>query len=194
MIAASLSNSIDDVWLRLPAIRVGSVPASAGTPDRYVTVTRSGQPALRIDVYSYGPDCFAFEEVVAWRDMIIVGFGSHVHVVSVTDSSAIAIELGSYFGHLYPEADFVLLASAERLFRLEPDRSIRWKSDDLGIDGVLVHEVGPVYIRGEGEWDPPGGWRAFSVLVVDGAHARVDYAMKKEPNQALQPTAPSGRG
>lgn len=59
------------------------------------------------------------------------------------------VALGSYFGHLYPTADYLLLASGERLFRMEPDRSIRWRSDVLGIDGVVVGEAGPPLIRGD---------------------------------------------
>jgi hypothetical protein len=168
MFVASLSNSIDAVWLRLDPVRVGRVPVSLSTPDRYVTVTRDEQPVLRIDVYSYGPDCFAFEEAIGWRDLIVVGFGSHVHAIAIDDRSVATIELGSYFGRIYPNHDFMLLASGEHLFRLEPDRSVLWKSSDLGIDGIVVREVGPVVIRGEGEWDPPGGWKPFAISVADG--------------------------
>ena len=172
MLTASFAHSIDGVWLHLEPIRAGRVPVSVRTPDRYVTVTRDDQPVLRVDVYSYGPDCFAFEEVIAWRDLIIIGFGSHVHAISVVDHSVVTIELESYFGRLYPDRDFVLLASGERLFRLQPDRSVSWKSTHLGIDGVIVRDVGLDTIRGEGEWDPPGGWKPFAVLVVDGTLTR----------------------
>jgi hypothetical protein len=47
-----------------------------------------------------------------------------------------------------------------------------WKSDVLAIEGVIVQDVGPVVIRGEGEWDPPGGWKPFAIAVVDGKAAR----------------------
>jgi len=172
MLTASFSHSINGVWLHLEPVRVGRVPVSIRTPDRYVTVTGDDRPVLRVDVYSYGPDCFAFEEVIAWRDLILIGFGSHVHAISVVDRSAVTIELESYFGHLYPNRDFVLLASGERLFRLQPDRSVSWKSTHLGIDGVVVRDVGCDTITGEGEWDPPAGWKPFAVSVVDGTPAR----------------------
>ena len=172
MLAASFSHSIGGVWLQLKPVRVGRVPASIPAPDRYVTVARANQPVLRVDVYSYGPDCFAFEEVIAWRDLILIGFGSHVHAISAIDHSVVTIELESYFAHLYPNRDFVLLASGERLFLLQPDRSVGWKSAPLGLDGVVVREVGHDAIRGEGEWDPPGGWKPFTVSVVDGSLTR----------------------
>lgn len=168
MLKATFSSSLDPSCLRLVPVRVGCVPPSLPTPDRFVTVTEDGQPVLRVDVYSYGLDCSAFEEVIVWRRLALIGFGSHVHVVSIDDRSVATVELGSYFGHLYPHHDFVLLASGEHLFRLQPDRSVLWKSPSLGIDGVIVRKVGSVHVLGEGEWDPPGGWRPFAISIADG--------------------------
>jgi hypothetical protein len=104
--------------------------------------------------------------------LVVIGFGSHVHAISLVDRSVVTVELESYFGHLYPALDFVLLASGERLFRMEPDRSVSWKSVHLGIDGVVVRDVGTDTIRGDGEWDPPGGWKPFEISVADGALVR----------------------
>jgi hypothetical protein len=172
MFAASFSKSVDIERTHLDPIRVGRVPSHLSTPDRYVTVRRNSATVAQIDVYSFGPDCFAFEEVIVWRELVILGFGSYVHAVSLVDRSVVTVELGSYFGHLYPDRDFVLLASGERLFRLNSDRSVSWKSADLGIDGVVVREINSTTIRGDGEWDPPGGWKPFEVSVVDGSLVR----------------------
>jgi len=43
-----------------------------------------------------------------------------------------------------------------------------WRSDCLGIDGVMVDQVADGIIRGKGEWDPPGGWRPFQVRFATG--------------------------
>jgi hypothetical protein len=51
---------------------------------------------------------------------------------------------------------------------LEPDCSVFWKSEPLGSDGVVVTQIVPAIIRGEGDWDPPGGWRPFTVLAANG--------------------------
>jgi hypothetical protein len=94
VITATFTDSLDGLWIRLEPIRVGRVPVTLRTPNRYVTVLKDGEPTLRIDVYAYGPDCFAFEEAIVWHDMVFVGFGSHVHAVSPMDCSVVSLELG----------------------------------------------------------------------------------------------------
>ena len=44
---------------------------TAGTPDCYVTLAEDDKPVLRVDVYAYGPDCFAFQDAIVWRDNLI---------------------------------------------------------------------------------------------------------------------------
>ena len=165
-----MSAVVDGDWLSLDPVRVGRVSAGVGTPARYVTVSEDDEPVLRVDVYPYDPDCYTFQAAIVWRGNLIVGFGSYVHAVSVADRSTVTLALKGYFGYLYPTQDYLLIASGEQLLRMEPDRSILWKSD-LGIDGVVVHEPGPPIIRGEGEWDPPGGWEPFAVFSADGKPA-----------------------
>lgn len=126
---------------------------------------------LRVDVYSYGPDCFAFEEAIIWRDNLLIGFAGHVHAVSIADRSVVTYPLHSYFGHIYPTEDYVLAASADALLRIEPDRTVLWRRPGLGLDGVVVNDPGPPIIRGEGEWDPPGGWRPFVIDAARGEEA-----------------------
>ena len=166
---AVISESIGAESLRLDPVRVGRIPAGVGTPDRYVTVIDERDvPILRVDVYARAPSGFAFEDALIWRGNLIVGFGNEVHAVALADRSKLSVELGTYFGHIYPAADYLLIASGERLFRMAPDRSIVWQSDVLGIDGVVVHDLGPDLIHGEGEWDPPGGWAPFTLSAHDG--------------------------
>ena len=49
--------------------------------------------------------------------------------------------------------------------------SIVWQSTELGVDGVVVSGVADGVIEGEGEWDPPGGWRRFRILLSSGTLA-----------------------
>lgn len=169
MLAAHLSTTIDEKTSRLEPVSVGRIRANLATSDCYVTVFDAGELILRVDVHASRPACFAFQETILWRDILLIGFGDEVHAVSLSDRSAHTVDLGAYFGHFYPITDYLLIASGERLFRMEPDRSIRWRSEPVGIDGVVVHEAGPTVVCGEGEWDPPGGWKPFVISAVDGS-------------------------
>jgi hypothetical protein len=169
---ASISKVIDGDWLRMDPVRVGSVPPGFGTPDGFVTVTDRGCPVLRVDVYAYAEHCTAFEDAIIWRGHLVVGFGSHVHCVSIADRSSVTIALGSYFGRLHPTRHYLLIASGDRLFRVQPDRTILWTSDHLAVDGVVVRDPGPPIIRGIAEHDPPGDWRPFAIFAADGTAAQ----------------------
>src|SRR5512139_4093363 len=98
-----MSSTIEAGWLRLNPIRIGPVPLSLRTPDRYVTVSdEDGMPVLRVDMYAFGPDCFSFEDAIVWRDIIMIGFGSHAHAVSIATHSVITVMLTSYYCKFYP--------------------------------------------------------------------------------------------
>jgi hypothetical protein len=171
-VEAKISKVIGDQWLRLDPICVGGFPRGLGAPDRYVTVADGGFPVLRVDVYAYPQDCFPFEDVLVWHDNVVIGFGSHAHVVAIANHESCTVALESYFGHLYPTPDYLLIASGERLFRMDPDRTILWTSDFLAIDGIVVDDAGPPMIRGQAEQDPPGGWEPFAVSATDGRAVR----------------------
>jgi len=64
---------------------------------------------------------------------------------------------------MYQANDCFIIASAERLFRVEPSGSLKWSSKKIGIDGVVVDCVQDGIIHGQGEWDPPEGWKPFQI-------------------------------
>jgi hypothetical protein len=164
----TISEVIGSEWLELVPLRVGPVSSGQGTPDSYVTLADGDRPVLRVDVYAYGPDSFAFQDAIVWHDNLVIGFGSHVHVVALADRSTVTVSLGGYYGHLHPTPSYLLIASADRLFRMEPDRSVLWRTDTLAVDGVVVHDAGPPIIRGEAEQEPPRGWEPFTITATDG--------------------------
>ena len=169
-----MSSAIEAEWESLTPVRVGGLPEHVATPDRHVSVLHDDDMLLRVELYSYGSDCFAFESTLIWRGNLAVGFGSHVHLVSLSDRSVTTLALGSYFGHLYLTEEYLLVASGERVFRIDPNRQVLWTSEVLGIDGVLLSDVGPPIIRGEGEWDPPGGWAPFQLLAESGRRTQLN--------------------
>jgi hypothetical protein len=162
---AKLRYAIQYPWTEIEPLRVGDVPTGLGTPDCFVTVEDDRGPRLRVDVYGSGG---AFSEVQVWCGLIVIGWGEHLYLVRPEGGAVTTVNLGSYFGHLYPAGGYLLVASGERLIRLRPNGSLLWTSDRLGIDGVIVHAVEEGIIRGDGEWDPPGGWRPFRLSLETG--------------------------
>jgi hypothetical protein len=74
----------------------------------------------------------------------------------------------SYIGYLYPHEEFLLVATNMRLMRFDKKAQLVWQSREIGIDGVLISKIINGVIYGEGEWDPPGGWRPFKVHLESG--------------------------
>ena len=78
------------------------------------------------------------------------------------------LRVDGYVGYFYPHDDFLLVATARCLLRFDADASLVWQSKMLGVDGVIVTEIRGDLILGEGEWDPPGGWKPFAVRMRIG--------------------------
>ncbi len=160
-----LKTAIEEPWLSLSPlrVRVGDIPEELKIPNAYVLVELDGEPVRRIDIYGLSLDCYPFEELIVWRDFIVLGFGGRVYLIA-QDSKEFYIYLqDGYFGHLYPTENYLLVASAGDLSCIGPDGAVVWITEALGIDGVVVDEITTETIYGQGEWDPPGGWRPFRV-------------------------------
>jgi hypothetical protein len=154
---------------------------SAGfTADNVTVVAQAGIVAnngrsLRVDIGAdAGYSCFRDIRCLAGR--VYIGCGECVFVIDVGRRQVTAWPLSGYFGHLYTADDLgvslagfsVLVASASGLLCFARDGSLRWHAGDLGIDGVIVDSVDNGVVSGAGEWDPPGGWRSFSLLAATG--------------------------
>jgi hypothetical protein len=155
-------NVIDTPWLNTKNIAVGRVLQAPGIPDLFVLIEKNGQPYLRADLY-ISEETVCFQEMIVWRSWAVIGYGHHVHFISTLNDTVKSLELDCYFGHLYPFDDYLLAASGMSLYQIDARADIIWKSANLGIDGVLVHNISGNVIFGEGEWDPPGGWRPFQI-------------------------------
>jgi hypothetical protein len=168
MLRVTIQATVEAAWMAVASVRLGLVPAGLPTPDAYVCLAGDDGPLLRIDLWKSGGECHAFTAAEMWGSLVVIGWGESVHAVEVRTQQVQTIPLGSYFGHLYPGQDHLLVASAERLHAVRPDGSVAWRSDVLGLDGVLVHDLADDTIHGRGEWDPPGGWRDFTISRITG--------------------------
>lgn len=160
--------SIDGPWFQMKPIRIGSAPNNSGTPDQYLLLECDGLPSLRIDAYKSPEEIFVFNEALVWHRFLVIGWGDNVYLVDMKSTWVTKYFLGSYFGHIYSDDTSLLIASCERLCRIHFDSSLLWTSETLGIDGVIVGNVADGIIEGDGEWDPPGGWRPFRIRLDNG--------------------------
>lgn len=168
----SWHDTIEEIWLKRAPIRVGEVPLGFGTPDKYILFSQHEQPILRIDAYRSFEESYPFSDAIRWHDFLVVGWGDCAYLIDIDSGTIVKHKLGIYFGHLYPHAEYLLIASGERLWCINRCGSIEWTSDVLGIDGVVVHDVTHGVISGEGEWDPPGGWQPFAIMLDTGHRAK----------------------
>ena len=178
------STTIDEPWIGIDPVRIGSESPGLGTPDMYIIVTPDDDdPLIRIDVYGYhGEETFTFSDAVEWGELIVIGYGHRLYMVNLHNRSSSALELQGYFGSFTIEGDCLIAASASNLYCFAHNGSLLWVSDELGIDGVVVTNVDKYTITGEGEWDPPGGWRPFTINANDGKLVRAisDQSLKTD--------------
>ena len=165
--SAKLLTALPSHWNALDPVRLGHPPASGRSPDRHVIVECESN-VQRFDVYPNGPESYAFEDAQIWRGLLLVGYGCHLYVVRLATRAVTEHHFDSYFGRLYVAPDHCLVASGCSLYRLDDDGEFLGASRGLGLDGVVVHDVSDGVISGDGEWDPPGGWRPFRVGLSDG--------------------------
>ncbi len=109
---------------------------------------------------------------------MLIGIGPQVYMINLDTQEIITFDLDSYFGHFYPGDEWLIIAPGYKLLRIGPTGSVEWKTEDLGLDGVIVDTIEDNLIKGLGEWDPPGGWRPFHVRLDTGEN------IAESPNRA----------
>lgn len=169
MYRAELHKTVGAPWIAMEPICVGPGATGAGTPGVYVSIEQDGVPFARIDAWP--PHEGPFTQVLTWRNFVVLGWNDQVHIVDPATRAVKSIECDGYFGHMYSAEDRLLIADAHRLACIDDRGKQLWASDALGIDGVVVDQISGDIIFGQGEWDPPGGWRPFQVFLSSGRAA-----------------------
>jgi hypothetical protein len=79
-----------------------------------------------------------------------------------------SLNLDEYFCGFTTGEEWLLVATGGHVLRLDRQGNIVWRSELLAIDGVVIEKVSDGKVFGEGEWNPPRGWRQFSINLSDG--------------------------
>jgi hypothetical protein len=99
---------------------------------------------------------------------VFVGYGEAIYVIDPELWSGSISPLNSYFAAFYSASEYLLVASGKGLLRLSPEGEVIWRSPNLALDGVIVTGVDDTLVKGEGEWDPPGGCKSFMLRLDSG--------------------------
>lgn len=112
-----------------------------------------------------------FTQVLVVDELLAVGREGHFYLYNMRERERLqALSLCGYFGHIYANGEGLVVADAEGLYQISKKGSITWHTANLGIDGVIVDASSPTTITGQGEWDPPGGWKSFTLDRSTGKH------------------------
>ena len=173
MLSVKQMAAIESPWTTMPPLRVGKIPFGVGTADLFVTISDDDRPLLRVDLYGDpSSKTLTFRDALVWCEHVFVGFGHRVYVINPENKSVSEISLGTdgwdYFGAFYTGGNYLLVASGQSLLRLLPDGKVLWAASNLGLDGIVVKSIDNDTIQGEGEWDPPGGWKPFTLRLDSG--------------------------
>jgi hypothetical protein len=190
------TSSIDERWRSQVTVRLGHPTAGSSSADQYFLVSCDGRPALRIDYCRPPEESSPFQAHGSWRDWVVLGLGHRLYLVHVESRLVRDRLLGSYFGAMWLEEEFLLATSAERVFKLDPEGDVVWSSPPVGVDGVIVTSVTNGIVHGEGEWDPPRGLETISVVAGHGEdHMRLRSAQPraKARTRAAATTVERGR-
>ena len=124
----------------------------------------------------YDCHCSPFSQVMIEQGVLAVGYEECFYLFSLSENKSLLIlELHGYFGHLYHHENCFYVADSGGLYRIDEAGAILWHNSNLGIDGVIINDFTDNTITGQGEWDPPGGWRDFvldkqtGMLIKDNA-------------------------
>lgn len=152
-----------------------------GEKDRMLLIRRDGDPVLLLQLYIRADEegwliSSAFSEFLLSDTHMAIISGDHFHIFDLVTHLSRSHPLGDYAGHIYSVPDVssdrlherVLVATYAHVLLIDIHAGIVWKSSRYAIDGVVVSSIVNDMVLGQGEWDPPGGWRPFKLDLKTG--------------------------
>lgn len=152
-----------------------------GEKDRRLLISKDAEPILILQLYVRADEdgwliSSAFSEFLLNESNVAVICGDHFHIFDMATLSFLSHPLGDDVGHVYSVSDIhsdrlqdqVLVTTYAHVFLIDIHAGILWKSGRCAIDGVIISSVENDAVLGQGEWDPPGGWRPFKLDLKTG--------------------------
>lgn len=102
-------------------------------------------------------------------DLLAIGYENFFCLFDIASNEVVLwLEMEWYFGYLYYNNDTFYVADASKILSIMRDGTIIWQSDVVGFDGVVIDKFTDDNIYGQGEYDPPGGWKDFILDIKTG--------------------------
>lgn len=147
---------------------------ASGFGQRYteLLVYQADKAFLRLICYGSSAEYRFTQEALIWSDWVIVGLGHGLYLYELKKHISKIFDLGAYFCKFHATANCLFAASGQNIHAFNSQGELLWVSNMLGIDGVVINEITEDFLLGEGEFDPPGGWKPFKINLTDG---KVDW-------------------
>ncbi len=127
----------------------------------YVNLSENGK-LVKVFEIKYEYHCSPFNEARVIGNLLAVGHEGFFYLFDLNNNmNILSLEMEGYFGHMYQDGNLIYVADAGSLHCINHKGMVLWQNTNLGIDGVIIHEIDQDKIYGDGEWDPPGGWIGF---------------------------------
>jgi hypothetical protein len=146
-----------------PVRLISGAGSSSFSGIEYV-ITAKNESEISIFEIRYEYHCSPFKGAMIEDNVLAVGHEEFFYLYDLKNDTTLAtIKMDGYFCHLYFNNDLFYVTSAGSVYCIDKEGHEIWLNSNVGIDGVLINEFVDGKIYGMGEWDPPGGWREFTL-------------------------------
>jgi hypothetical protein len=109
-------------------------------------------------------NCSPFNKVILTEGVLAMGYQDQFHLLEVTTLQCLlSLQTDFYFEDIKLHEGIFYITDACFVNAVTDYGKHIWKSECVGIDGVILQEITHSAINGIGEMDPPGGWVPFSL-------------------------------
>lgn len=137
----TLKNSIEHPLTDMKPIRIGCVPSSLPTPNKFAVLEKDDSPELRIDIYFDREDDNFYCDGLILDQSIFIAFGNRVFCLSLDGKEIHALDLMGDFVSIKNWEEHIYISSTRNLFKLDKNGKMLWSSKDIGIDGVEIISI-----------------------------------------------------
>ena len=145
-----------------PILISGSDSCGFSRTEYLIINERDAKP--KVFEIKYNSHCSSFKQAIIHNDLLAVGHEETFYLFNLNSkTNLLNLKMFGYFGHLYLDHEKFYIADESGIYCIDSNASVQWHKNSLAIDGVIIDKFTEDRIYGRGDWDPPGGWREFTL-------------------------------